>query len=318
MEEKEFELRQASNEVTGAGYLQEIDLAYSTTENNVVIKGTVTMAVDEKRAFKLPIYARKKTKDGKDSKVFEYFTKLIEEKSTINSIVNIVKETGKDKKSALDSARKIFFRGSVDPYGFMDEEGNAVFLVNSKRGLGVTVRVMGDFEPSEENPFEPGIKFSCELFINSIKNEKIDDKDTGRGIMTATLPLYKNNVATLNLVILPQMRETAYGFYNPGDTARLYGEYNLDIEIIEEESQEVGWGEAPEKKITTKSKCEMVLKGGSSPYGAQNEKAYKKEDIDMARAEKIEKLQKDAEDYRASKENKTASAPAAKKGFKFE
>ena len=55
MEEKEFELRQASNEVVGAGYLQEIDLAYSTTENNVVIKGTVTMAVDEKRAFKLPI-----------------------------------------------------------------------------------------------------------------------------------------------------------------------------------------------------------------------------------------------------------------------
>lgn len=318
MEEKEFELRQASNEVIGAGYLQEIDLVYSKTENNVVIKGNVTMAVDEKRAFKLPIYARKKTKDGKDSKTFEYFSKLIEEKSTINSIVNIIKETGKDKKGALDSARKIFFRGSVDPYGFMDEEGNAVFLVNSKRGLGVTVRVMGDFEPSEENPFEPGIKFSCELFINSIKNEKIDDKDTGRGIMTATLPLYRNNVATLNLIILPHERDSLNGFYIPGDTARLYGKYNLDIEVIEEESQEVGWGEAPEKKVTTKSKCEMVLKGGSKPYRAQNEKAYKKEDIDMARAEKIEKLQKDAEDYKANKESKTINAPAAKKGFKFE
>ena len=59
MEEKEFALRQATNEVTGMGYLKEFSLDYQTTENNVVIKGTITVAVDEKAEMKIFLNPRR-------------------------------------------------------------------------------------------------------------------------------------------------------------------------------------------------------------------------------------------------------------------
>lgn len=319
MEEKEIDLRQASNEVFGQGYLQDFDLEYATTQNNVVIKGSVTMAVDEKRAFRLPIYTRKTTKDGEDSKTFIYLDALIREKESVDSIVNIMKED-KDKKTALNYARKIQFNGSVEPYGYINKEGSMVFPISSKKGLNVRVNSLGSAVETAEKLFEPKVKFNCEMFINKMEKEKVEDVETGRGLITTTLPLYGGDVATLNLVVLAPARDQAFGLYSVNDTAKLSGYYNLDIEVVsqdEEEETSWGWGEAPEKRVTTRNTYEMVLTGGSNPYGAQNEKAYKREDIDIARAEKFEKLQKNNEEYLAKKESQE-STPAPKKGFKFE
>lgn len=317
MEEKEFSLRQATNEVSGNGYLKDINLAYTTTDNNVVIKGTITMAVDEKVGYKLKVYCAKKNRDGSESTTYSYYDGLLQNVGAINSMVNILKSNPEmSAESALAMSRRLFVRGSINPYEYLDDKDVL------KMNLDIKATYIGDAR--EDIKFEPGLKYKCEVFIDAIKAEKDEeDKETGRGILVTSLPLYGNDIARVDMVVPAEYKNDVANLYKVGDTARVYGKFSTSITVEEGEdpAKTLAFGVAPEKTVTTKSKTELVIIGGDSPYGTQNENSYKKEDIEAARVAKFEKLQKNKEEYAARKEKEgDGEQPApvtVKTGFKF-
>ena len=317
MEEKEFSLRQATNEVSGNGYLKDINLAYTTTDNNVVIKGTITMAVDEKVGHKLKVYCAKKNRDGTESSVYSYYDSLLQNVGNINSVVNILKNNPEmSAESALAMSRRLFVRGSINPYEYLDDKDVL------KTSIDVKATYIGDAR--EDIKFEPGLKYKCEVFIDALKDEKNEEgQDTGRGILIASLPLYGNDIARVEMIVPSEYKNDVANLYKAGDTARVYGKFNTTITVEEGEdpAKTLAFGVAPEKTVTTKSKTELVITGGDAPYGAQNENTYKKEDIEAARVAKFEKLQKNKEEYAARKEKEgEGDQPApvtVKTGFKF-
>lgn len=318
MEEKEFALRQATNEVTGVGYLKEFSLDYQTTENNVVIKGTITVAVDEKAGYKLKIYCPKKKSDGTENSSFAFYDELIKNAKEVNSVVNVLNENPEmDITVALNKAKRLFVRGGFAPFEYLDDNDNI------KVNPDIKATYVGDAR--EDTEFNPGFRFKCEFYISGLKSEKDENgNDTERGILVGSLPLYGGDIAVLNLIIPEKYKNEVLKLYNVGDTARIYGELNTIIteEEGEDPSKNLAFGVAPKKEVSIKSRTELIICGGDSPYGSQNEKAYKKEDIENARAEKVEKLQKNKEEYGAKKEknnvhSSVASAPI-KQGFKFE
>lgn len=315
MEEKEISLRQATNEVVGNGYLKEYSLDYQTTENNVVIKGTITMAVDEKVSYKLKIYVPKKRTDGSEAPLFTYCDTLIKNAATVNSVSNLLKNNPDlSIEGALARAERLYVMGSIAPFEFL----------NDKDIVDTILQIKATFvsNPKEGKEFKPGLRFKCEIYINALKAEENEDKQpTGRGIIKATLPLYGGDISDIDVVVPEIYKGDVFRLYEPGITARIYGEFHTEITEKEGEDPQatLAFGVAPEKTNSIESKVELLITGGDAPYGAQNEKSYKKEDIENARVEKIEKLQKNKEEYNSKKEKADAEASPApiKTGFKF-
>jgi hypothetical protein len=167
---------------------------------------------------------------------------------------------------------------------------------------------MGD--ASTEREFKPEISFKCEVFINALKVEKDENEEnTGRGILVGTLPLYNGEVASFEAIIRAKDRESVFNNYDAGKTVEIYGIFDVQITEVEDVAPvQLAFGQAPEKSPSTKFKTELVLTGGSVAYSAQNEKSYKREDIEEARAAKMEKLQEAKMAYETNKNKKEESS----------
>ena len=311
MEEKEFSLRQATNAVSGTGYLKEFSLDYQTTDDNVIIKGDITIAVDEKVGYKLRVYCPKKNNDGSERDMFNELDKYIKQAAEINSISNLLRDNPSASiEDVMSRAKRVYVLGSLAPYEYLNDKD----IVETRKD--VKLSFIGDAK--EDKAFEPGLRFKLEVFVNSLKVEEDEaGNPTGRGIMTATLPLYRNDVATLDIIVPAEVKEDVFRIYSAGVTSRIFGEFTTVITEREEDpNKNLAFGKAPSEGPVTRSKVFLTITGGDHPYGVQNEKSYKKEDIEAAREMKIEKLQKEKLEYNSKKE-KAETPVQVKTGFKF-
>ena len=302
----ETKLRQANNEVSGSGYLKDFDLKYVNTDNgNVVIKGDITLATDVQKSYRLKVYCPKKTSDGKESKTYPYFDELIAAGENADSMQNILKRGAEEelsKDNALAMSRTVYIKVPLSPWERLDEND----IVRTSNDIRVSF--MGD---AKGDKFEPGLKFKCEVYINALKSEKNEkEENTGRGILSGTLPLYGGEVSSFEAIVPAEYKEAVFNAYDVGKTVEIYGEFDVQITEVEDEAPptQMAFGAAPEKSVSVKFKNELVLYGGSVAYSSQNEKSYRKEDIEEARAAKMEKLQQQKEEYNSNKDKKENTA----------
>ena len=314
MEENERELRQATNEVSGNGYLKSFDLKRVTSQNGTpAISGTVTLAFDTKSSINLQVYCTKTTMAG-ESKTYIYLEEMMngtkecfETVTKRNSAVGIEMTP----EQIIASVAKVFVRGSLSPWEYYDDNDNLISIMR------IRLSYIGDANPNAD--FEPVLNYRAEMFIEELKNEEDEEgKPTGRGIISGIMPMYKGEIANLSMIVPANFKTAVFATYGKDRTVELYGVVqNTVTEIVEENKVELAFGVAPVAEKSVKFKTELILTGGSQVYSLSNERNYKKEDIQEAKLARVDKLTNAKQEY-SKKKKEVPEVKNAPKTFVFD
>lgn len=288
MSENQTTLREATNEATIEGILQELRLEVKKVNEKLAITGEIDIKTDENSVHTVNVFAYKLNKEGKESGIFKGLNTV---KSEYKSIASYSEEEA-DKVSI--TAGKL----GVNEY-FAQEE--------LKTYPQLSTNFINRLKPNDE--YKPRAEFEVEVYIKSVKDEIKNDEETGRVLVDTYVPVYGGKVIPFKFVVNdPHAAEYVKDNYELGTTATLYGDIVNQVHT-KTKQVEVGFGK-PQEKITRTSVREYVITGGSIPYEEDDAKAYKKEVIKKAVTER--------EVYLEEKKNKKESKEAPKtqkKGF---
>ncbi|MGG1444919.1 hypothetical protein ABE354_23290 [Brevibacillus laterosporus] len=288
MSENQTTLREAVNEATIEGVLQELRIEEKTVGDKLAVTGELDIKTDENSVHTVNIFAYKFNKEGKESGIYKGLNTVKAEYKSIASY----SEDEADKVSI--TAGKL----GVNEY-FAQEE--------LKTYPQLSTNFINRLKPNDE--YKPRAEFEVEVYIRSVKDEIKNDEETGRVLVDTYIPVYGGKVIPFKFVVNdPHAAEYVKDNYEPGTTATLYGDIINQVHI-KTKRVEVGFGK-PQEKITRTSVREYVITGGSDPYDEDDTKAYKKEIIKKAVTER--------EVYLEEKKNKKESKEAPKtqkKGF---
>lgn len=274
-------LRQSNAKVHVNGIVSSKDLKIDQKDGANIITGSVSVEVDETNIIHFTVYAKEKTKDGKDNPSYTGLVTVMNEYKTIAD-------------NGRDEADRVYVHGDLNP--FVGKNGRET--VGQRASFFNRVQKLEDFEPKAE--------FEVEIYIANISPEvDKDGNETGRLKVRGWMPTY-NGIEPLNLIC---PAENVGGFenaYSVGQTAELDGDI-INSRVEKRTEIPMAFGK-PKVKVETTYKNELVITGGSEPYeeGVSQFAPYDKGAIDLAITEREARL--------AAKENAPKSTTSAPSG----
>lgn len=199
----------------------------------------------------------------------------------------------KEVAENLVDDKSVFIRGKIDYSSSTDDKGNTKHytkLVPDQISLCSPV----DFE---DDKFESQNDFNQVIIFKGIEKEKVDDKETGRAIVSALIVTYKTieNVEFImtDTKLMSLFRKNLKPYYALQVSGHIVSETPTE-EVTNEDS----WGEEDAmQKVKASAKREFVITG-AKPSTIEKE-LYSQAKVEEA-LEKIRKANKAEEDFNSS------------------
>lgn len=261
-------LREAENVVEIVGVLAEKRLEEVVDSNGVrVIRGELDIQTAENEVHTVRVYVSEKKKDGSESPAFKGFKTVMEEYKSIAS----------HGKEAADKVEITSGRLGVNEYWGQDGQ--------LKSYPQITTYFINRVKSQEK--FTPKAEVTVEAFIMSITPEyDKNGEETGRLLVKTVIPVYEGKVIPFTFIAPVEngIAEHIGNNWEAGGTVTINADIINRVETKEVE-QKVSFGRAKVKTITNTIR-EYVIVGGLDPYEEDNPKAYSRELIKKALAER--------------------------------
>lgn len=289
MEKNKTELKQALNTVTIIGTLKEKKLELSKTKDGKnYIGGELVIATDKSSSYRVHIFANKKTKDGKDSKIFKSYETInksyLSEAEIIKEGIPDVEPT-KVKATGELSLNDYYLNGQL--FSRPQIRGRFINRVKS------------------EKEFKPHASFDAEMYIENIRPELKKEEETGRAVVTGILPIYGGKVIPIDFITDSEDDITDFvtSNFEEGNTVEFWGD--IINKIVSTTKRKKGFGKVNEEVVTTTQRELLITGGEPEPY--EEGKAYNKDGIKRALAEREVMLEELKENSKNNKGNKNSS-----------
>lgn len=177
------------NTVIIEGYLKE-----NTLENKMVvnktdqkqreaISGALTIALSHEEDYKIRFMVYKYSASGAENRTYKALEKLLPENTT--SIATIMKSNPNATfEAASQIATKVWARGQFELFDRVNDKNEMVSSVTFK-GLNAGVK-----NEASKTPFELKAQFEIDGYFERIQDEKEKGEETGRVIVTLSIPDY--------------------------------------------------------------------------------------------------------------------------------
>lgn len=276
-------LREAENEVMVEGVLMENRLEFKPLKTVNAIGGELLIQVSESNIVPVNFFASTTKKDGGKNKIYD----------SLETIKDQFKSVAQYGPELADLVR--INRANLQANEFYNAAGNLISLF----------RVRSNFANRVTGEYSPGVSFQVEAYLQGITEELVNDEVTGRLMIKGVVPMYGGRISLLTFFVEdPSGIEYIQNSYSIGDTVKLAGTINNDVEKIEK-TEEMEFGDDIVKSFE-RTKRELIVTKGSRPY---EENGFDAELIKKAMVEREVELKNLKE--KAMK----PSAPAAASGF---
>ena len=286
MSETVTNLRQAIAKVEVAGVVSSKDLKIEQVDGQNVIKGSVSVEIDDLNTIRFSVYAAEKTKNGSDNPAYK-------------GLITVMDEFKSIADNGRESADKVYVNGDLNPY--VGQNGKET--VGQRASFFNRVKKLEDFEPKAE--------FSVEMFIKTMVPEvNKEGEETGRVLVKGWVPTY-NGIEPITLVADEDLADGVQSTFEVGQTARFFGDIkNNRVVITTEIPMALG---KPKVETKVDYKNELIITGASDPYeeGVTAEKPYDKGAIDLAINEHNAKLEAKEREAKANSNSKSGARPSA-------
>lgn len=270
MSETQTNLRQANAKVTVVGIVADKDLKIETNDKGEnIIKGTVSVKVDDINTVRFGIYAKDKTNAGKDNPVYAGMVTVMNEYKTIAN-------------DGADMADRVRVNGDFN--AFRGQKGQE--LINYKTSFINRIKNAENLEPKAE--------FDVEVYVASKYPETDNNgEETGRLVVKGWFPTY-NGIDPISFVAEKDMASDADALFEIGQTIRIFGDV-INSRVEKRTIIPVALGK-PREKIETSYKNELVITGASDPYeeGVTENAPYDADAIKLAIQERENRIQEEA------------------------
>ncbi len=250
------ELREAQNVVNVEGILMENRLEQRDKDGKDYIAGDLLVKTAEDNIVAVNFFSFAVKKDGGQNQIYK----------SLSTVKDNYKSAA---KFGPDEADKVKIGGGRI-------ESNEFYAANGR--LISTFRIRSNFVNRVSGDFNPGIDFQVEAYIQGMVEEIDKEEPTGRLMVKGVVPMYGGKISLLTFFV-----EDTGGIkyiqdnYTVGDTVKLAGTINNNIQVIEK-TEEMEFGD---DIVTTfeRVKRELIVTRGSKPY---DEKAFEVEAIKQA------------------------------------
>lgn len=290
---KEKTMREAINVAPIEGYVNEIRIEDTKISGKDAITGEVDVLTSNDSVHTINVFSFKFNKEGKESGLYKGY-------DTIRREYKSIKEHGKD---AADKVR--IDQAKIGKNEYVGQDGE--FKSYPRLTANFINRI------KDNDVFEPKAKFTLEMVVASMVEEKRNGEETGRLILKGYVPGYQEtNDATRKIfpfeVVVAEPHSVGYvqNTYERGNTVKVFGEIVNQI-IVTEKQIEVGFG-APQTQTDRKEVREYVVTGGTPPYDEDDKNAYDMDLIKAALKEREAAIEKKKEEKKAKANNQGGSA----------
>lgn len=274
-------LREADNRVVIEGTLLEI--RHNEWKSGEGLSVEVDIEVAENEVHTVSAMSRYKKKDGSDNAVAKGLQTVVDEYLSV----------AKHGREHADKVR--INQGRLELNEFYGQDGQL------RSYPQISTNFINRVKSDEE--FNPRAEFEAEIFVKSVAPEFKGDDETGRVKVNAIIPLYGGRVIPFEFVVTEEGSDFVEDNYEPGTTAKVFGDIVNFRETIEKEIP-VAFGK-PKKEVTHNSVREYLITGGTEPYEEDSPKAFSVEAIKKAMVERETYLQQLKEDSEQQNSNST-------------
>ena len=298
-------LKQKENKVKVEGILSEIDINPTTFKKDgkdvEAVGGSIIVKVNQKingedKELLIPVhvFSAKLTNKGTPNPAYESISRVMNEFKSIAS-------TGSEEQA--DRVR--ITSGQIRMNEYYSADGR---LISFPRINASFINKIANGDCKSE------ATFSVEFAVASVEEEIGQDGEaTGRTKVTALLPQYGGKLDVVPMYAESEGVISAVSTYwNVGDTVKANG--RLDFSSTTEVTyEEVDFGE-PVEKVRTINKSDLVITGGSQEP-LEGDFALAKEDLDMALADRKNRLEAQKEKDMARVARKQTPSQSSESGF---
>ena len=262
-EETEKNIIKRRNYVGIVGYLKENTLECVSYNGQEAIKGNLIIATSENESFRVQFFAYRKSKSGADNKTYLDLVELLPGK-TISIASYLTGNPGATFQTAAQCSTKVYVRGELEEDTIkLDNKESTRCVIRGKSAKRRTV--------TEARPFVPEATFAIDMYIESMKEESVFNKETqdneltGRLCIVGLTPNYQGVMNRITYVVPKgKLADFVSSNYEVGDTANFAG---VLVETFERkladaaDSDQFAFEAGGKNQYETKFTSERVIKG---------------------------------------------------------
>lgn len=246
------QIKTLTNSVKLVGKLAELEKATGTTKNGVdyiSLTGVVQYGNSPSESRRFKMFCQETTSEGKESKLYTKAQAFYDThcESTI-------------AKVGYDNACVVSISGRLDANDYYSEEQQDVVQ---------TIQISASFINKVGADEEWGAFVTVEAYIRSIKEEVVNDKETGRLIVSLITTNFRGEAVCLTKVIVDkELAENFTDEYEVGQTAKLYLKYVTTVSRTT-----VSKGGIGKKRVEDKTFTELTVEGGETAMAEDSKNA---------------------------------------------
>lgn len=258
------------NSVWVEGYLKENTLEAVTFKGVNYIRGNLVISVDEFSSFKIRFFVPDKRKE-KEVEAYKELISILPDKTI--SIAGFLDQNPKANfETAAAMSTKVYATASFDEYvtKSMGKETSYVTLEGNKGGL----KTLG-------HDFEPRATFNCDMYIESLKRETIQETETGRLEVVGLIPHYTGRLSRVKFYTAKDATDYVEEHYSATQTANFSGNIiAVKKESVRNHVSAGSWGSAAESRPLVSFTAQRIITGGhKAPIDQDAEGAITAEEV---------------------------------------
>ena len=313
------------NRIDVLGYLRENNLEMKTTPKGRVIQGSITVAFDALNSIRIDVYsAEKSANTGSENKAFKSLAAILP-----NYTTSIKSQLEANPSATFDTVKDVVTKISAhcefSEYAVRDD--------NNKETSRVKVQLLNWFDsihPADPTKqFEPGAKFTIDVFIESIAPEiKVAGEgeiaeETGRYIITALTPDYNKMMHRITYVTeAGAVSEHIAANWRAQENTYLTGIVNNIMKVEQKAGVSSGFGQAAVGTTTTTFIDERLVRGGGNiTFDADEEgmekAGFTREDVKNGLNLRETRIAENTAKRLEKNNNSAGTQPQASKDFGF-
>ena len=276
----------------------------SKNPNTTYIGGTINVAVDEAGLNVIPVhfsYVTATTKNGNSNATFNALKKIIESKQ-------IWTEVGKD------AALKVKIDTSIALNDFYVEENGETRLVSSKLCEGGFVTLLNEFpEEADVNKFTTDIVITNVDRIEASPEKNIDEHVRIRGAIFD----FRNALLPVEFIVKNENGMAYFESLGANSAEPVYtkvwGKVNCET-VVTTSTEESAFGEASVRTFERKVREWIVTGTAKETYEFGEENVLTAEELTKAMQDRqvyLAEVKKNQDEWKANKNNPTATTPAS-------
>lgn len=246
-----------NNTVNIVGLISEIDVEERDKDGRKYLTGNIKIQTDDNNIVSVNVFSFEKTK-----------------KNTINPSYTQIKSVCDKGVSLAAVGGDITKATKIRASGCRLEEN--MYVSRFSNQVVSTIRISGSFF-TLNSPEEFKAKFNCGIYITNIKEEIVNDEETGRLLIEGLIEQY-NRWDKINFIAESQQAvDYIKSNWAIGDTVSISGKIvdkTITQKIVNE--SEGGFGD-PDEEVRTYHRVEYVITSGGEPK--EDDFAYEKEKV---------------------------------------